>query len=62
MRSREASDSPAAATTSWPAARERGGQDGADAAGADDAHPQPAGRWSCVMRRTFRSSPSDALG
>ena len=40
MRWREASDSPAAATTSWPASRRRGGQDGADATRADHAHPQ----------------------
>ena len=40
IRAREASDSPAAATTSWPAARERGGEDGADASGADDTHLQ----------------------
>ena len=39
MRVREASDSPATATISWPAARSAAREDGADAAGADDARP-----------------------
>ena len=42
--------------------RSGGRQDGADAAGADHADPQERGDAGAVHARTFRSSPSDALG
>ena len=52
----EASDSPAAATTSWPAAAQARRQDRADAAGAHDT-----ARACGIMPNLFRSSPSDHL-
>ena len=54
IRCREASDSPAAATISWPAARRR-------AARTAPTRPAPTTPTlkRLVIRRTFRSSPSD---